>query len=594
MRPSVFLFLCVLLNLWAPHRANASTDTTGLRRKILHLDSLSWDYGKTNADSAVKTAERAYVMAQQLNDTIVLFQLLRTCGSAYLKKGYYERGIEYFSAAQLVGEKLHDDAALAKVYTGLAVIYKRTEKYDRALYYNELALKSDLKTRDSSGISTDHNNLGVVLRYLKKYNESAEHLQQAIAIRTRLGERSKLTSSRNNLGNTYCSMGRHADAIATYRSDLADRKVTPNDDLLMANLGDCNAHLGRYTEARRILDSALVLAQENNSLYNLSVAHNLFSDMCQRAGDYKGAYEHLSRGKQLEDSLRLQASLEKVAELQERYESAKKDKALSDYKRTTLELQLSNERSGNILRMVVLSSVALLFLVLFLFQRRARIQRAKQDEAIIRERERGLKVTLEAVENERGRIARDLHDGIAQQLAALKMSWQKFAEDAQAGKVDEQQVASSVNILDAAGKEVRALAHDMMPPALRNHGLAAALSDLVQKSFSGSAITASFDDFTNRAPVEEHTAIHLYRIAQEIINNIHRHAGATQVHLQLLLREGRLLLRIEDNGKGFNFAEATNGMGLTNIKSRVSLLGGELRCESSPGKGTTFIVRVKL
>ncbi|TND10596.1 MAG: signal transduction histidine kinase [Bacteroidetes bacterium] len=584
-------FLLFLFFIPASVRAG---DTLSDKKQVLLLDSLSWELQPSDIDSALVLAGEAYRGAVSLNDTALLLQTLRTIGSACVRKGFYERGVDYYMKAKIIGERQDNNNVLAKIYTGLAVIYKRTEKYDLALQYNRKALKSDLETGDSSGIAADYNNIGVVLRYLKRPQEALNYFADAVALRSRLGEKKKLPGTYSNMANAYCDLGKHEEAVSIYRKALQNRDPVPSDDLLMANLANCMIHLGQPEKAKLALDTALALAHENNSLYALGIVHQFLAEVYEKTGDTRKALENFKLFRMYEDSLKKEDAGSRLAELQEQYESARKDRDLAELGQKNLSLQLEQTRITRLAWITGLSAAVILLLVLFLFQRRSRIQKAKQHAALIREKERGLKVTLEAVEAERSRMARDLHDGIAQQLAALKLSWQKLTGDVKSGKAVATEMESTLDILDAAGKEVRTMSHTIMPPALKHHGLGAALSDLVQKSFSAGTIRSSFDDFTGQAVIPENTAIHVYRIAQEMISNIIRHSGASHTQVQVLVREGRLILRMEDNGKGFNFAAAGGGIGLTNISNRVAILGGELRCESGQGKGTAFIVRLPL
>lgn len=564
------------------------------RNEILALDSLSWELQPTDIDSGLALALRACRAAETSGDSALLCQTLRTAGSASVKKGRYEQGVNFYIRAKNLGERMNDPNQLAKIYTGLAVIYKRTEKYDLALEYNKKALGSDLATGDSSGIAADFNNIGIVLRYLLRPQEALGYFEKAVALRQRLGESRKLPGTYSNMANALCDLGRHADAVAVYRKALAGRTPAPSDDLLMANMASCMQHLGDPKSALASLDTALNLARTNNSLYSLLIVHQYLADAYEKTGDLKNALTHYKLYREFGDSLKKEDAAQKLAELQEQYESARKDRDIAELAKANLGLQLDQANTERIAWITGLTAAAVVFFGLFLFQRRSRILRAQRDEALIQEKERGLKITLEAVEAERSRIARDLHDGIAQQLAALKLSWQKIMNDLRTGVSADKEMSASLLVLDAAGKEVRSLSHTIMPPALKHHGLAAALSDLTEKTFSGTEIEAGFDDFTGGVTIPENTAIQVYRMAQELLANIVRHSRASRAQVQLLLREGRLVLRVEDNGTGFDFAAAKGGIGLTNLQNRSSVLGGDLRCESEKGKGTTFIVRIPL
>lgn len=583
-----FTCLCV-----CPLNAFAGSDSAAVRKQILLFDSLAWEQMNEKIDSAIILGKQAYALSAKEKDSMLLFQTARTLGSAFVRKGYYQQGIAYYTTAQQIGEKKKVGDDLAKVYTGLAVIYKRLENYPQAVVYNRKALAIDEQAKDSAGIAADYNNLGVVLRYLKQYKESIGYLEKAIAIRSVI-EPKKLPTTYSNLGNSLCSSGDHEAAIVIYEKARAGRKLKANDDLLLANLGNCFSHIGNNARALELLDSALVLAKENSSLYSLKVVHGLTAEVHEARGDYGKALFHLKQYNLFSDSLQMQETTEKLAEIEEQYESARKDRDIAQLSRLNLGLQLEGERKQRMLWILGLCAVAVLFFVLFLFQRKQRIEKAKQDKKLLAEKEKGISAMLSAVETERERIARDLHDGIAQQLAAMKLALQQVTRGKTLPAETDAQLQEQIERLDLSGKEIRSIAHDIMPPALRRFGLAAAISDLTAKTGMESGMEVLFDDFTDGAALPETVSVHLYRVSQEIIGNAVRHSGATRLQVQLLLRDNRLVLRMEDNGKGFTFDAVTGGAGLLNIQNRITLLNGELHVDTAPGAGVSYLIRVPL
>jgi len=142
---------------------------------------------------------------------------------------------------------------------------------------------------------------------------------------------------------------------------------------------------------------------------------------------------------------------------------------------------------------------------------------------------------------------------------------------------------SAIDLLDTSIKELRRVAHNLMPESLMKYGLNAALSD-----FCLSTDKVKYHFFgTDRRP-DEKTEIATYRIINEVVNNALRHSEAANINVQLLIDESRLHVSVEDDGKGFDpaIAEAGGGNGLRNIRSRVTSLNGKIEIFTSPGKGT--------
>jgi signal transduction histidine kinase len=232
---------------------------------------------------------------------------------------------------------------------------------------------------------------------------------------------------------------------------------------------------------------------------------------------------------------------------------------------------------------------------LFISQRNKRKSQAEKDAAIIEEREKGMKAIFEAQEEERKRIAKDLHDGIGQQVSAIKMFFQSlsksFLNDKPEFKDDVEKIS---HMITEAGTDVRTISHQMMPRALTELGLVSALEDMVDKSFSKSEIKCTFEHYNVSDRLPQHVEIGLYRITQELLNNIIKHSGALMVDVQLMKVKNHCVLIVQDDGKGFGNKENSDGIGMMNINNRLRSLNGEMNMESASGQGTTATIRIAL
>ncbi|HEX7177844.1 MAG TPA: PAS domain S-box protein [Pyrinomonadaceae bacterium] len=201
-------------------------------------------------------------------------------------------------------------------------------------------------------------------------------------------------------------------------------------------------------------------------------------------------------------------------------------------------------------------------------------------------------------EDERRRIARELHDTLGQQLSALRLSIDivKSRAGGRAGVTEETQRMQS--IFDRLDADVDFLAWELRPVALDHLGLDAALQTFVREWSEHFRVEAEYRGFGSDAPrLPPEVETNFYRILQEALQNVHKHAGADHVGVLLERRDAQAVLIVEDNGKGYDpeeevGADVTRGMGVTNMRERAALVGGTLEVESSPGAGTTIFVRV--
>ncbi len=216
--------------------------------------------------------------------------------------------------------------------------------------------------------------------------------------------------------------------------------------------------------------------------------------------------------------------------------------------------------------------------------------------AQVMQEKKNLQRLIEAQEDERKRIARDLHDELGQQLSVLRLQLEvakKLCQDeVVCDKIDEiQLIAQSID------KGIDFLAWELCPAALDDLGLISAIDNYLKQWSHHSGIKAElFDSSLKKARLAPTLETNIYRIVQESLNNIHKHAQATNVEVILEKRDDLIVLVIEDNGIGFNIKDKkkrSNGLGLTGMKERAALMGGTLEIESKVGRGTTIYVRIQ-
>lgn len=203
---------------------------------------------------------------------------------------------------------------------------------------------------------------------------------------------------------------------------------------------------------------------------------------------------------------------------------------------------------------------------------------------------------LEGEEKERSRLAKDLHDGLGGLLSGVKLKLSSIKGNYFVSQESSEQFELAVNLLDNSIKELRRVAHNMMPEALIKFGLKDALQDFCNCVSTDKALNIRFHAFGEYSKLEQIHEISVYRIALELINNALKHANATEIIVQLVLDQQRIYLSIQDNGTGFdiNKVNALTSSGLKNIRARVETFNGRLDIDSQPGKGTEIGVEFSL
>ncbi len=474
--------------------------------------------------------------AEQSEDSLSMATAYFLMGRTYIYFGFSDHSEEYIAKAIAYGKGMHRIFSIIHIY---ADILMENNKVEKALENYQLALSICLEN-------------GRMVKAIELYT---------------------------NIGKIQLETGDFQAAEKTYEA-LNELVVQQNYTSIKTTLffAQMQNYLGRYELALGELQKIKNRYSESRlNAFELDVYKNV-ADLYKTLGVPVEAAFFYEKWGTLKDSLQTYTSRLQLGELEKMYLNERTKNQEITAKNDELESSRTNQAVlGGVVLVVVLLGASLVYYT--------RLRGLKENQALkFSLKEKQLEQLMEVQESERQRLARELHDGIGQSLAALKMQLQ-LAEDVQSSKV-------TVKRVDALCKEVRMLSHQMMPLVLKENGLKAAIEQLIEQMFANTAIEVDLvtHSFAYRLP--ESVETHLYRITQELITNIIKHANATKVGVQLLNRNNKILLIVEDNGKGFNKEESSIGLGLNNVNSRVEALEGSLKIQSSATEGT--FVRISI
>ncbi|MDI3320678.1 sensor histidine kinase [Pinibacter soli] len=202
---------------------------------------------------------------------------------------------------------------------------------------------------------------------------------------------------------------------------------------------------------------------------------------------------------------------------------------------------------------------------------------------------------LKSEEQERTRLAKDLHDGLGGMLSGIKYSFQTMKENLIMTPENMQSFERSMDMLDSSIREIRRVAHNMMPESLVKFGLDAALKDFCNEINQSGTLKVSYQSFgLADQSIDQMVSITIYRIVQELINNTIKHAAATKAIVQVTEADGTISITTEDDGKGFdtNILQNAKGIGWSNLLNRIAFLKGKLDVRSEEGKGTSVHIEI--
>ena len=280
-------------------------------------------------------------------------------------------------------------------------------------------------------------------------------------------------------------------------------------------------------------------------------------------------------------------------EIEKKYETEKKESQIRQLEADKKVQKLSLQRSG-FFNYTLLGGILVLGIIFLLsyrtYKQKQILQQHRIAELETEKKLNAIEAMLKGEEKERSRLAKDLHDGLGGMLSGIKYSFNTMKGNLVMTTENHQAFERSMDMLDSSIKEMRRVAHNMMPDSLVRFGLDTALKDFCNDINQSGALQVKYQSIgMSDSMIEQTTSITLYRIVQELVNNTIKHAAAETAIVQVMKGDNRLSVTVEDDGKGFDSSAIKHigGMGWSNIQHRVDFLKGKLDLDTRPGKGTS-------
>ncbi|SEW51341.1 sensor histidine kinase [Chitinophaga arvensicola] len=352
-------------------------------------------------------------------------------------------------------------------------------------------------------------------------------------------------------------------------------------------------------------EMATLLMQQEEMMRLAGNRVQLFYGMaltCENLHEMGPAYQWMKRYSELSDSISQSRLKNDVHAMEIKYRNAEKQQEINALKAKNTQETLSarNARLVNwLLGAAILILAVILLFALFVYRSKKKLLAQKElshrqqlHEIEQQQQLQFSQAVIQGEEQERRRLARDLHDGLGGMLAGAKINLSAQMEET--SSPDQRlELEKVTRQLDHSVTELRRIAHNMMPVNLLKFGLKTALKDLCESLISDTT-HISFQDLGFEESLREEVQIHIYRIVQELLSNAVRHANATNIILQCSQHEHIFFITQEDNGKGFDLQAAANkkGIGLSNIRNRVGFLKGKMDIDSVVNEGTTINIEL--
>ena len=643
-----FLLLLCFFVLVKILTAQINTDSLILELKNNHNDTiklqllsdLNWYLGRVDLEKSLKYAEDELALAKKINNQKYIAQGLNDIGISLLKQSKFKESLAFQQQALQVRLKIGNKSDIASSYSKIGYCLSEMDEFKDALAAQLLALKIYKEIDDKKYTAYTLNNICNLYTNLKNYKKVLEYAQESYKLATLVNDVYSKASALNFLSSYYELKGDFLQAIKNeklallYFYELADSsgigaalnnigyyyRQIYNDKIALDyflkalkiaeltrdinsiglfhnNIGNVYISNNDYTNAAYHLKLAQKICTEQGMESSLLLVYKSFGDLYALTGKGKLAVENYNKYAALKDSIFSMDMSEQFTNMQTKYETNEKEAANLLLKK---ENELTNNKliKSNIVKWGLVIGIVLLVLLFYLFYNSFKLkQQLILDAQLLQQQEENSKAIIEAEERERTRIARDLHDGIGQQLSAAKLNMVALKNRLNISVANDILLFNNVTeLIDDAVNEVRQVSHIMMANSLIKHGLIMAVRDFIQKLNQSAGLKINIETYGIDERLDATKEMILFRVLQEIVNNILKHAHATQVSIQFVRHENELSLLIEDNGVGFdtNKMEHFQGIGLKNIQSRINFIHGKVFFDSFITKGTTVNIEVPL
>jgi len=306
----------------------------------------------------------------------------------------------------------------------------------------------------------------------------------------------------------------------------------------------------------------------------------------EKLGNISESHKYLKEFVAVNDTVSARNNRKIANDLEVKYQTQKKELQLLSQEKTIRQKNLLNY----LLAGGVLSIILIFFLSYRTYHQKQKLQQQKITELETEKKLAATEAVLKGEEKERTRLARDLHDGLGGMLSGIKYSFQNMKGNLVMSPEHHRSFERGLDMLDTSIKEMRRVAHNLMPEALVKFGLDTALKDFCNDINQSGVLKLNYQSIgLENASIEQTKAITIYRIVQELINNTIKHAGANTAIVQVTKNNNQITVTVEDNGKGFDTSilRIPTGIGWNNILSRVEFLKGKLDIQSAAGEGTS-------
>lgn len=532
-------------------------------------------------------------------DEIKIAGQLHNIGFIYYYQGQLDKALENFFDALKIFEKKGDENKLAECFNSIGAAYSMQNNDEQALKYYYKSLEIFKKSGNKIQLANCYDNIGEIQLFQGLIDTAEENIMKALELRKSFGDKDGIADGYNELGDIDEARQQYKRAIEYKIQALKILEETGNK----RDQADCLGDLGHIciktrenTLAINYFEKSISIAEASDMKSVLYNSYTGITTAYENLGQYKKALAYHRKYSAISDSIFNESKNKKISELEMQYQVGKKEQEntllAKENQLQALTIQSEKEKRKN--QFIILAGVIafILFVSLFFYTRYRYHHLSQLEEEKRKQEQLRFKMVIDAEEKERARIASELHDGLGHLLSSAKLNISGLEDNANGA--ERKLFDNSMNLIDEACNEVRTISHNLMPAALMRQGLISAVRNLVRKINDTEQIKVELNDTLHQFRLDESTEIALYRIIQEVLNNMLKYSEAKNISVNFEKENRKFLLTLKDNGIGFDVSkiQASNGIGWKSIFSRVDMMNGSIDVDSQKNKGTTVKIEI--
>jgi len=576
----------------------------------------SFSYGQENTSISFKQVDslfkiEAYDLVSKIdeneivcNGNIELAKLYFIIGKSYENLNHEDKALSYYKKALKIFEEEQDLESIAKINLEIYLLIDSQNNLDtnKDNYLNAI-YKYALTSKSKKWLASYYTNYGVEKLKSSKGDSAKFYFLKALQLAEELDSTEMQTNISINIGSTFSRKFQNQDsaifyyhnALNIYYSDTIVSKNLNTEFYIFNNLGNAYRRKKDYKRALEYYGKAEKLELPKLNRKSKKILYSNMDATYYYMEDWYNAYDYLYKYDSIKDIINLKEQNSTIANIEEKYDNEKlrADNLESEAKR----IQNRNLLFGS-LGVLLFGGITFLLVQKNTKRKQKLAEQEKEIESqklatVLKEQElTAIDAMIEGQEKERQRIANDLHDDLGGLMATVKLHFNALKDK------DSPELFEKTNtLIEEAYQKVRTVAHAKNSGVIAKQGLLKAVENMAEKISASNKIQIDVIDHGLDNRLENSLELTLFRIIQELITNVIKHAEATEVTIHLTNHDDTINIMVEDNGKGFNPNQVTKtnkGMGISSIDKRVEHLDGKLTIESEKDKGTTVIIDIPI